>query len=184
MQALCQAVFWAFTLLILCTNPWGGYDFLIPILWVNEVRNRDLGSFPQITQLRQYLNPGSLTLELVTQLSSYYRDLDLIPGLGRSPGEGKGYPLQYSGLENSIECRVHGVPKSGTQLSDFHFHFQRYKIQWPSHHKEQRKQRWNRSEVVRKGAMEQVMFQLSFEEWIGVLWGGGKEEIHSMPWKW
>ena len=41
-------------------------------------------------------------------------DLALIPGLGRSPGEGKGYPLQYSGLENS----VHGVTKSWTQLSD------------------------------------------------------------------
>ena len=44
-----------------------------------------------------------------------------IPGLGRSPGEGKGYPLQYSGLENSIDCIVHGVAKIQTQLSDFHF---------------------------------------------------------------
>ena len=43
-----------------------------------------------------------------------------IPGLGRSPGEGKGYPLQYSGLENSMDCIVHGVTKSQTQLSDFH----------------------------------------------------------------
>ena len=39
-------------------------------------------------------------------------DLDLIPGLGRSPGEGKGYPLQYSGLENSMDYTVHGVAKS------------------------------------------------------------------------
>ena len=46
-------------------------------------------------------------------------DLDLIPGLGRSPGEGKGYILQYSGLENSVDCVVHGVAKSQTQLSDF-----------------------------------------------------------------
>ena len=37
------------------------------------------------------------------------RDLGPIPGLGRSPGEGKGYPLQYSGLENSMDCIVHGV---------------------------------------------------------------------------
>ena len=36
-------------------------------------------------------------------------DLGSIPGLGRSPGEGKGYPLQYSGLENSMDCIVHGV---------------------------------------------------------------------------
>ena len=40
--------------------------------------------------------------------------------LGRSPGEGKGYPLQYSGLENSMDCIVHGVTKSQTWLSDFH----------------------------------------------------------------
>ena len=45
-----------------------------------------------------------------------------IPGLGRSAGKGKGYPLQYSGLRNSINCIVHGAAKSQTQLSDFHFH--------------------------------------------------------------
>ena len=44
-----------------------------------------------------------------------------IPGSGRSPGEGKAYPLQYSGLENSMSCIVHGVAKNWTQLSDFHF---------------------------------------------------------------
>ena len=48
-------------------------------------------------------------------------DLGLTPGLGRSLGEGKGYPLQYSGLENSMGCIVHGVTKSWTQLSHFHF---------------------------------------------------------------
>ena len=41
-------------------------------------------------------------------------DLGLIPGLGRSPGEGKGYLLQYSGLENSMDCIVHGVTESDT----------------------------------------------------------------------
>ena len=50
-------------------------------------------------------------------------DLGLIPGLARFPGEGKGYPLQYSGLENSMDCIVHAVTKSWTQLSDFHFHY-------------------------------------------------------------
>ena len=39
-------------------------------------------------------------------------NLGLIPGLGRSPGEGKGYPLQYSGLKNSMDYIVHGVTKS------------------------------------------------------------------------
>ena len=38
----------------------------------------------------------------------------MIPGLGRSPGEGKGYPLKYSGLENSMDCIGHGVAKSRT----------------------------------------------------------------------
>ena len=46
-------------------------------------------------------------------------DLGSIPGLGTSPGEGKGYPLQYSGLENSLYCTVHGVAKSWTWLSNF-----------------------------------------------------------------
>ena len=50
-----------------------------------------------------------------------------IPESGRSPGEGNGYPLQYSGLENPMDrgawwaVTVHGVTKSWTQLSDFHF---------------------------------------------------------------
>ena len=46
-------------------------------------------------------------------------DLGSIPGLGRSPGEGNGYPLQYSGLR--IPWRVHGVTKSRTRLSAFHY---------------------------------------------------------------
>ena len=50
-------------------------------------------------------------------------DLGLIPGLGRSPGEGNGYPLQYSGPENSMDYIVHGVEKSWTRMSNFHFHF-------------------------------------------------------------
>ena len=44
-------------------------------------------------------------------------DLGSVPELGRSPGEGNGYPLQYSGLENSMDCVVHEVAKSQTQLS-------------------------------------------------------------------
>ena len=48
-------------------------------------------------------------------------DLGLIPGLGRSPGGGKGYPLQCSGLENPMDCTVPGVTQSRTRLSGFHF---------------------------------------------------------------
>ena len=50
-------------------------------------------------------------------------DLGSIPELGQSPGEGKGYPFQYSGLENSMDSIVHGLAKSQTGLSDFHFHY-------------------------------------------------------------
>ena len=50
-----------------------------------------------------------------------FGDLGSIPGLGRSPGEGKGYPLQFLDLENSMDCIIHGVAKSWTRLSDFHF---------------------------------------------------------------
>ena len=59
--------------------------------------------------------------QLVKNLPGNAGDLGLIPGLGRSLGEGKGYPLQYSGLENSMYCIVNGVAKSWTLLSNFHF---------------------------------------------------------------
>ena len=49
-------------------------------------------------------------------------DSSLIPGLGRSPGKGNGYPLQHSGLESSMGSTVHGVAKGRTWLSDFHFY--------------------------------------------------------------
>ena len=57
-------------------------------------------------------------------------DLGSIPWLGRSHGEGKGYSLQYSGLENSMDCIVHGVAKSQIWLSNFHIHT--IKIEWNS----------------------------------------------------
>ena len=50
-------------------------------------------------------------------------NLGSILGLGRSLGEENGYTLQYSGLENPMDCITHGVTKSWTQLSDFPFHF-------------------------------------------------------------
>ena len=49
-------------------------------------------------------------------------DLDSIPVLGRFPGDGNGYPFQYSGLENSTDYIVYGVTKSQTRPNDFHFH--------------------------------------------------------------
>ena len=73
-----------------------------------------------ITQWRKGFPCGSAGKESACNVG----DLGSIPGLGRSPGEGNGYPLQYSGLENIMDCTVHGVVNSRTQLSDFHFHFQ------------------------------------------------------------
>ena len=57
-----------------------------------------------------------------TERLSNAGDAGSIPWLGRSPGERKGYPRQYSDLENSMDCIVHGVTKSRTRLRDFHFH--------------------------------------------------------------
>ena len=61
--------------------------------------------------------------QLVKNPPAMWKTWGSIPGLGRYPGEENGYPLQYSGLENSMDCIVHRVTKSQTRLSDFHFHF-------------------------------------------------------------
>ena len=53
---------------------------------------------------------------MVQESTCNFGDLSLIPGLGRSPGEGKGYPLQYSGLENSMDCIVHEVTKESDTI--------------------------------------------------------------------
>ena len=55
-------------------------------------------------------------------------DLGSIPGLGRSPGEGRGSPLQYSGLENSMESIVQGVAESQIRLTDIDFTSQKCKL--------------------------------------------------------
>ena len=64
---------------------------------------------------------GFLVAQTVKKSACNAKDLGSIPGSGRSPGEGSGNPLQYSGLENSMDSVVHGAAKSQTQLSDFHF---------------------------------------------------------------
>ena len=75
------------------------------------------------------LNPYKLLGEDIERkldiqiLTGFWCSLGSIPGLGKSPGEGNRYPLQYSGPENSTDCIVHGVTNSQTRLSDFHFHF-------------------------------------------------------------
>ena len=64
---------------------------------------------------------ASLVAQLVKNLPAILGELGLIPGLGRFPGEGKGYPLQYSGLENSMDCIVYEVE---SDMTDFHFHLE------------------------------------------------------------
>ena len=68
---------------------------------------------------------GSSTTEaLIAQLvesTCSAGDPGLIPGSGRSTGESKGYPLQYSDLEYSMDCIVRGITKSRTWMSNFHF---------------------------------------------------------------
>ena len=73
-----------------------------------------------IDYLLQY-SWASLVAQLVKNPPAMWETWVLIPRLERSPGEGKGYPLQCSGLENSMDCIVHGVTKSRTQLRNFHF---------------------------------------------------------------
>ena len=63
----------------------------------------------------------SYVAQLVKNPPATQEDLGSIPGLGRSPGEGQDYPLQYSCLESSMDCIVHGVTKSQKRLSDFDF---------------------------------------------------------------
>ena len=122
-------------------EPWGGSPYLwcVRAQWWSEIGLEmifflmccfDLLFFVHLflifsVLLFKVLISGKLnTLSLVAQLKEAAcnaGDLGSIPRLGRSPGEGKDYPLQYSGLENSRDCRVHGVAKNRTQLSDFHF---------------------------------------------------------------
>ena len=83
-------------------------------LWKGQTAKTGKNRPPLPWESRFELRSWSYQVGLPLWLSSACNegDLDLTPGLGRSPGEGKGYPLQYSGLENSMDCIIHGVPKS------------------------------------------------------------------------
>ena len=80
------------------------------------------GSFPCLcSHSVLFIFVGFLDSSVGKESACNAGDPGSISGSGRSPGEGKGYPLQYSGLENSMDCIVHGVTKSWTGLSDFRF---------------------------------------------------------------
>ena len=72
--------------------------------------------------LQQPLPKGFLCGSTGKESACNVGKLGSIPGWGRSPGEGKGYPLQYFGLENSMDCIIHGVAKRRTLPSNFRFH--------------------------------------------------------------
>ena len=73
------------------------------------------------TLVKTYLTMGFSDSSVGKESACSAGDPGSIPGLGRSPGEGKGYPLQYSGLEKSMDCIVHGVAKSQMNTSTWVF---------------------------------------------------------------
>ena len=104
----------------LVKNPLLQYRIPQFVLWVEKIRwRRD--RLPTPVFLR--FPGGSAGKESAWNAGG----LGSIPGLGRSPGEGNGYPLQYSGQENSMDYTVHGVTKCQTQLSNFPFFSQHSK---------------------------------------------------------
>ena len=98
-------------------------DFHFTSLCKSGLLNRDkLFLSSDVSFASQYSLPWAFQVALVVKNPpANAGDPGSIPGLGRSPGEGNSYSLQYSGLEKSMNCIVHGVTKSQTQLSDFHF---------------------------------------------------------------
>ena len=94
------------------------------VVWYSHL----LENFPQFVVIHTVTSLGFPDSSNGKESACNGRDLGLIPGLGRSPGEGHGNALQYSHLENSMgrgawRAPVYGVTKSQTQLSDYYFHF-------------------------------------------------------------
>ena len=104
---------WAFLLAQLVKNPPTMQETPVRFLGQEDLLERDRLFTPVFLGFAG----GSDSKESTCNVG----DLGLIPGLGRFPGEGNRYPLQYSGLENSMDCMVHGVAKNQIWLSDFHF---------------------------------------------------------------
>ena len=116
--------------------PWRRDRLPTPVFWPGELyelyspwglRESDTTKWLTHMSEMEYLFlmyvRASLVAQLIKNPPAMRETLISIPGLGRSAGEGNGYPLQYYGLENSMDCIVHGVAKSQTWLSNFHFDF-------------------------------------------------------------
>ena len=92
-------------------------------LYIGE--GNEIWQIPQITEIyikhqSKGLPCGSASKEFACNAG----DQGSFPGLGRSPGEEKGYPLQYSGPKNSMDCIVHGVAKSWIKVKDWYWKIQ------------------------------------------------------------
>ena len=99
--------------------PWIGEQLPTPVFWPREFHGLHSPWGGKESDRTEWLSLSLFGLPWwlsCKESSCNERDLCLITGLGRSPGEGNGYPLQYSGLENSMDCIVHGVTKSQTRL--------------------------------------------------------------------
>ena len=102
------------------------FAFCLPLCWLCIQSNANLGSVPGLGRSAgegigyplQY-SWASLVAQLVKNLPAMRETWVLSLGWKDPPGEGNGYPLQYSGLENSLDCIVHAVPKNWTRLSNF-----------------------------------------------------------------
>ena len=90
-------------------------------IWSNPPPTSEVLLWFTIDFSRPLPSVTSLIAQLVKNSPAVSIDPGSIPGSGRSPAEGKGFPLQSSGLENSMDSVVRGVAKSQTRLSDFHF---------------------------------------------------------------
>ena len=99
---------------------WGLSKLLLVLMMVGETGGREGRGRETDCLLGSY--EASLVAQLGRNPPEDAGDLGSSPGLGRSTGEGKGYPLQYSGLESPMDCIGHEVTKSQIWLSDFHFH--------------------------------------------------------------
>ena len=96
---------------------------------------------------------ASLVAQTVKNLPANAGDLASIPGLRRFPGEGNGYPLQYSCLKNSMDredwqTTVHGITRSWAWLGDFQFHWKARQVNAPSEEKDPCKHPWATSPVL------------------------------------
>ena len=104
-------------------SPWRRERLPTPLFWPGELyglyspwchKESDTTEWFTLS----FISSLKVWASLVAQLLK--NPYGFIPELGRCPGEGKGYPLQHSGLENSMDSMVHGITKSQTWLSNFH----------------------------------------------------------------